>query len=454
MNFPGGPADKEDIMNVAASWELIVLGGTVLPMTEGSTPIANGAVAVADGRIAAVGPAEELLEMAPTGELVNAADCLILPGLVNTHSHLAMTLLRGLADDLPLMEWLEQHIWPAEKTHMNRETVRIGTQLAVAEQLLAGVTTTTDMYFYGDEVCAVLAEAGMRGVIAESLIDFPTPRCPTTDEMFAAQRELIAEYRDHPLITPSVAAHAPYTVCAANLVKEAELAEESGVPMQIHLSETRSEVERMLDEKGVSPVAYLADLGVLSERTIAAHCVHVSPEDIDLLAEFDAGVSHNPVSNLKLASGISPVPAMVERGVKIGLGTDGTASNNTLDLLRDAQLAALLHKGSSGDPTVLPARRVVEMATIDGARVLGLDGTVGTLAEGREADIVCVDTNTVRGTPLYDPFSQLVFAARSSDVRHVVVRGKVVVRDHALQTIDAERVRAKALEAASRIRGG
>jgi 5-methylthioadenosine/S-adenosylhomocysteine deaminase len=308
------------------------------------------------------------------------------------------------------------------------------------------------MYFFADEVCAVLAEAGMRGVVAESLIDFPTPRCATTDEMFAKQRELIAEYRDHPLITPSVAAHAPYTVCAANLVKEAELAEDSGVPMQIHLSETRSEVEKMLEEKGVSPVAYLADLGVLSERTIAAHCVHVSPEDIDLLAEFEVGVSHNPVSNLKLASGVSPIPTMVRRGVKLGLGTDGTASNNTLDLLRDMQLAGLLHKGTSGDPTVLPARRILELATVDGARVLGLEHAIGTLAEGREADLVCIDTNKVHGTPLYDSFSHLAFAARSSDVRHVVVRGRVVVRNRELQTIDVEQLRAKASEAAARIR--
>lgn len=441
-------------MSVVASWEKIVLGGTVLTMEAGSDPISNGAVAIAGGTIAAVGPAEELVDLAPTGELINASGCIIMPGLVNTHSHLAMTLVRGLADDLPLMEWLERHIWPAEKAHMNRDTVRLGTELAVAEHLLGGVTTTTDMYFFADEVCAVLDSAGMRGVIAESLIDFPTPRCATTDEMFAKQRELIDTYTNHPLITPSVAAHAPYTVAAANLVKEAELADESEVPMQIHLSETRWEVEKSLEEKGLSPVAYLADLGVLSDRTVAAHCVHVSSEDIETLVEFDVGVAHNPVSNLKLASGIAPVPAMVERGVKLGLGTDGAASNNTLDLLRDAQITALIHKGISGDPTVLPAQKIVEMATVDGAKVLGLGQRIGTLTEGSEADITCIDASRAHMTPMFDPYSHLVFAARASDVRHVLVRGKTLVRDRKLMTIDIERVLAKANEVGERIGSG
>jgi len=429
-------------MSQEANWDMLVVGGTVLTMEPNTEPIKNGAVAVTDGRIAAVGPAEELLELSPSGAVLNAGNSIILPGLVNTHSHLAMTLLRGIADDIPLKEWLEQHIWPVESEYMNRETVRLGTELATAELLLAGVTTTADMYFFGDEVSAVLAEAGMRGVVAESLIDISTPRCATPEEMLEKQRELLEAYSNHPLITPSVAAHSPYSVSAANLVKEAELAEEYEVSMQIHLSETTWEVEKLLGEKGVSPVAYLADLGFLSERTVAAHCVHVSSEDIELLAEFEVGVSHNPVSNLKLASGVSPVPAMVAQGVKVSLGTDGAASNNTLDLLRDMQLAALLHKGITGDPTVLPARTMLEMVTINGARVLGLEN-IGTLAEGREADLICV---------AYDPFSHLVFAARSSDVRHVMIRGQVVVRNHELQTMDRERVEAQAREFSENVR--
>ncbi len=439
-------------MDVTTSWELLVLGGTVLTLEPGSSPIKNGAVAVAGGKIVAVGPADELLEYAPTGEVVNGSDCLILPGFVNTHSHLAMTLLRGIADDLPLKAWLEDNIWPAEKQHMSRGTVRLGTLLAVAEQLLAGVTTTTDMYFFGDEVAAVLERAGMRGVVAESLIDFATPRCATTDEMIAKQLDLIERYRYHPLITPSVAAHAPYSVSAANLVREAELAEEHGVPLQIHLAETRWEVDEILSRKGVSPVRYLADLGVLSERTVAAHCVHLSEDDIELLAEFEVGVAHNPASNLKLASGVAPVPRLVERGVKVGLGTDGAASNNTLDLLRDAQLAALIHKGVSGNPRVLPARTLLEMLTIGGARVLGLDDRIGTLSPGKEADLICVDVSGVHATPLYDPYSHVINAARSSDVRHVMIGGRTVVRDRQLETLDLAHIQGQVREVAKRIR--
>jgi len=435
-----------------SNWDSLVVGGTILTMEPGSEPIPDGAIAIADGRIAAVGLAEDLLEHAPTGQVVNAGGCLILPGLVNTHSHLAMTLLRGLADDLPLMEWLENHIWPAEKNHMNREAVRLGTELAVAEQLLAGVTTTTDMYFFGNEVAAVLSEAGMRGVIAESLIDFATPRCKTPEEMMDKQRELAQEYRDHPLITPSVAAHAPYSVSANNLVKEAELAEELGTTFQIHLSESRWEVEKLMEEKGRSPVAYLADLGVLSDRTVAAHCVHVSPEDIETLVEFEVGVAHNPVSNLKLASGVAPIPAMVEAGVKLGLGTDGAASNNTLDLLRDTQLASLLHKGVFGDPTVLPARSMIEMATIGGACVLGLDTEIGTLAEGKKADVVCLSMDGPHATPAFDPWSHLVYAARSSDVRHVLVNGKLVVGNRHLNTMDQERIESQAKDFAEQLK--
>lgn len=439
-------------MSQEPSWDILVVGGTVLTMEPDSAPIKNGAVAVANGQIAAVGPAEELLEVGQPGDVLNAGNCLILPGLVNTHSHLAMTLLRGIADDLPLMQWLEDHIWPVEKEQMNRETVHLGTELAAAEQLLAGVTTTTDMYFFADEVSAVLADAGMRGVVAESLIGIPTPRCATTEDMLDKQRDLLEKYQNHPLITPSVAAHAPYSVQASDLVAEAELAEAFEVPMQIHLSETSWEVEKLLEEKGLSPVAYLANLGVLSERTVAAHCVHVSPEDIELLTEFEAGVSHNPVSNLKLASGISPVPALLEGGVKLGLGTDGTASNNTLDLLRDMQLAALLHKGISGDPTALPARTMLELLTVRGAEVLGLGERIGTLSEGRDADLICVSIDGPHTAPMYDPFSHMAFAARASDVRHVMVRGAVLVRNRELKTLDRERIEAQAREFSESIR--
>ncbi len=440
-------------MNVSSSWELLVLGGTVLTMEPGLAPIENGAVAISNGKIVAVGPAEAMLEVAPTGELLNASGCIIMPGFVNTHSHLPMTLLRGLADDLKLRSWLEDHIWPAEKKHMNRGTVRLGTLLAAAEQLLAGVTTTTDMYFFDDEVAAALVTAGMRGVVGESLIDLPTPRCKTPEEMAEKQIELIEKYQDHPLIYPSVAAHAPYTVSAANLVKEAEIADQYGVPLQIHLSESKWEVENILKDKGVSPVRYLTDLGILTETTIAAHCVHVSEEDIELLREFEVGVAHNPASNFKLSSGIAPIAAMIESGIKVSIGTDGAASNNSLDMLRDAQLATFMQKAVTGNPEVMPANQVLEIMTSGGARVLGLDKKIGMLKEGMEADLICVATDGPHATPLYDPYSHMINAARSSDVRHVLVNGKVVVRDRQLETLDLEEIQTQANEVAERIRG-
>ncbi len=440
-------------MEKSPQWEKLVLGGLVLTMEEDSEPIADGAIAIEKGKIAAVGPASDLLEKAPTCEVLDASHCIVMPGLVNTHSHLAMSLLRGLADDLPLKTWLEEHIWPAEAKVMNRETVALGTRLAAAEQLLAGVSTTTDMYFFADAVCEALVEAGLRGVIAESLIDASTPRCAGPDEMLEKQRELCLDWKDHPLITPSIAAHAPYTVGAPNLVREAEIAEEFGLPLQIHVAETRWEVETSLEKHKLTPVAYLESIGFLSDHIVAAHCVHLSPEDIEILAENKVGVSHNPVSNLKLASGLSPVEQMRAAGVRVGLGTDGAASNNTLDLLRDLQIATLLHKGTSGDPTALPARAVLEMATRVGADILGLGERIGRLKVGFDADIACFALNSAHSTPVYDPYSHMAFAARASDIRHTIVGGKIVVRDGELQTMDLEELLARSREVAAKIRG-
>jgi len=294
--------------------------------------------------------------------------------------------------------------------------------------------------------------AGLRAVVPEAMIDFATPSCPTPEDALALQRTLLERYRSHPLVVPAVAPHSPYTVSAAHLAKEAELAEEFGAPLIIHLAETRWEAEKIKAEKGVSPVAYLADLGILSERTVAAHCVHVSEDDLGLLADLEVGVATNPVSNLKLASGVAPVPQMLALGIKVGFGTDGAASNNTLDLLRDAQLASLLYKGLTGDPTQMQARTMVEMLTIGGARVLGLADRVGTLEAGKRADVVCFALDHPRTVPVYDPYSHMAYAARSSDVRHVVVDGRVVVQDRDLVGTDVDGLLEEVQEAAARAR--
>lgn len=434
--------------------DLIVTGGTVLTMAQGAEPIPDGAVAVRSGEIVAVGPAAELLDLASTSEVLDAGGGLILPGFVNTHTHLAMTLLRGYANDLPLVEWLQQRIWPIEARLMTAENVGLGSRLAAAESLLAGVTCACDMYFHSDAVVGAAIEAGLRVVVPESVIDFPTPACPTPQDAIAKQRELLERFRDDRLIVPAVAAHSPYSVSAANLVKEAELAEEFAAPFIIHVAETRWEADKITAEKGVSPVEYLADLGVLSERTVAAHCVHVGEADLDRLAEFGAGVASNPVSNLKLGSGVAPVPQMLSRGIKVAWGTDGAASNNTLDLLRDAQLAALLYKGVTGDPTVMSARIVVEMLTLGGARVLGLGERIGSLEVGKRADLVCMSLDLPHTVPTFDPFAHLAYAARASDVRHVVVEGRVVVFDRAVRTLNVADLSARARAVAAGLVSG
>jgi 5-methylthioadenosine/S-adenosylhomocysteine deaminase len=431
--------------------DLIITNGTVVPMAAGSSPIADGAVAARDGRIVAVGPAAELLSDVPTAEVVDAQGGLIIPGMVNTHTHLAMVLMRGFADDLPLQAWLEERIWPAERSIMNAETVRIGTQLAAAESLKAGVTCACDMYFFADDVVEAATAAGMRLVVSESIIDFPTPSCPTPQDALARQRELLQRLGDNALVEPAVAAHAPYSVCAANLVAAAELAEEFSAPLQIHVAETRWEVETSLKERGATPVAYLADLGVLSERTIAAHCVHVSEADLEILAEFDVGVASNPVSNLKLASGIAPLPQMLAKGIKVGLGTDGAASNNTLDLLLTGQIASLLYKGLTGDAACLPAGTLFSLLTLGGARVLGLADRIGSLEVGKRADVVCLALDEPHTSPLYEPLTHLAYAARAADVRHVVVDGQVVVRKGKVVNLDEADVRRQAAEIALRL---
>lgn len=431
--------------------DLIITNGTVLSMATGSTPLPDGAVAVRDGRIVAVAPAAELLEQAPTATLLDAGGGLILPGFVNTHTHLAMTLLRGLADDLALDEWLSRHIWPAENRFMRPDTVGVGTRLAAAECIRAGVTTVCDMYFFGTTVGEIMAEVGLRAVVSEGLLDHPTPAAPDPEEGLRLSRELLERFRSHPLISGALAPHAPYSLSAAMLVKAAELAEDLGAPLMIHLAETRKEADDLRRDKGVTPVAYLADLGVLSERTIAAHCVHLSPTDVELLAELEVGVAANPVSNLKLASGVAPVPQMLEAGIKVGFGTDGAASNNTLDLLRDAQLAALLYKGVTGSPTCLPARQLGEMLTIGGARVLGLGDRVGTLEIGKEADVICLGLDAPHATPVHEPYSHLAYSARAADVRHVVVRGRILMQDRQLLTLDESAARAEARRAAAAI---
>ncbi|MEJ2038662.1 MAG: amidohydrolase [Desulfosarcinaceae bacterium] len=430
--------------------DILVANGTVLTLDDHNTVIEQGAVAVSGGRIAAVGREADFRGWDKTAVL-DADQGLILPGLINTHTHAAMTLFRGLADDLPLMTWLNEHIFPAEAM-LDSGMVDLGTRLACAEMIRSGTTCFCDMYLFEGAVARAARECGVRAVVGEVLFDFPSPNYGPIDQGFAYTRRLIDQWAGDPLITIAVEPHSPY-LCAPDLLRQAaDLAGEHGLPLIIHLSETQSEVEQIKAKFGRTPVGHLAELGVLGPNLVACHAVHLTAEDIDLLRRHNVKVSHNPESNMKLASGIAPVPDLQKAGVCVGLGTDGCASNNNLDLFTEMDMAAKLHKVHRLDPTVMDAATVLDMTTGKAARVLGMETRIGSLEPGKLADLIVVDTRQPHLVPMYSPVSHLVYAVRGSDVRHSVIHGKIVMQDRALTTIDLDKVLAEVRAASARIR--
>ncbi len=431
--------------------DLILRARYVLTMSQ-ETPLEHAAVAVRGPEIVAVGPERELLERFETSLLLGDEHSVLLPGLINAHTHAPMVYLRGIADDLPLRQWLQEHIWPIEGKLLGPEFIRDATELACLEMLKAGITTYNDMYFFEEDAAASVKKLGMRAVLGAGVLDFPTRVASGTREYLQRAEELIRNFKDDELITPSVAPHAPYSCGPEGQKQAARMAEHYGVPLHVHLAETEWEHQEIRRLYGKSPVRFLDSLGVLSERTLAAHCVWGEGGEIELLAKRKVGVAHCPKSNLKLASGIAPVARMLEEGVRGCLGTDGAASNNTLDILAEASLAARLHKAASGDPTVLSAPEVLKMATLWGAQSLGLADRVGTIQVGKEADLLLLGLSAPHLTPLYNIHSHLVYAARASDVRAVLVRGKVLVNDGKLLSADEGEILEKARWWARRIR--
>jgi 5-methylthioadenosine/S-adenosylhomocysteine deaminase len=424
----------------------------VVTFDAAGTVIADGAVAVVDGRIAAVGPAAEVVARYPGAERIDAGGMVVLPGLINAHTHAPMSLFRGLADDLPLMEWLRQHIFPAEAEHVDEDFVRWGTRLACLEMLRGGTTTFVDMYYFEDAIAEEAERCGIRAVAGETVIDFPAPDNATWDEAMAYTRRFVERWRGHPRITPAVAPHAPYTVSAEHLVEAHRLAAELDVPLVIHLAEDRAELAQIREKAGKTPVDYLDGLGVLDERVIAAHVVWPTESEIALLALRGVGVAHCPQSNMKLAAGTAPVPALIAAGVAVGIGTDGAASNNDLDLWEEIDTAAKLHKLVASDPTVLEAKQALAMATIEGARALGMEDEIGSLEPGKRADLILVSAGGLLQQPqppAANPYSLLVYATKASDVDTVIVDGRVVVRGGRVLTLDEAEVieHARALRA-------
>jgi 5-methylthioadenosine/S-adenosylhomocysteine deaminase len=431
--------------------DLLIIDGLVLTLNSEDDRFQPGAVAIHGAEIVGVGAADALQSRYRAARTLSVPDCVVMPGLVNSHTHAAMTLFRGLADDLPLMEWLQNHIFPAEQK-LSGDWVYWGTLLACAEMILSGTTTFCDMYLFEDKVAEAAKHAGMRALVGEVLYDFPSPHYGAIENGLRFSEELIQEWRGDPLVKIAVEPHAAYT-CSTELLRQChELAARHEAPLIIHLSENEVEVEEILRRYGARPVGYLDRLGLLGPTLIADHCVDLDESDMELLAARRVNVVHNPESNMKLASGVAPVPQLLARGVNVALGTDGCASNNNLDLFGEMDCCAKLHKVTAMDPTVLPAAEVLAMTTRNGAKALGWPGQIGELAPGRLADCIVVDFRKPHLTPCYRPVSHLVYAARGGDVRHSIIHGQLVMEDRRLLTLDVEEIMAHVRRIAKIIR--
>lgn len=429
--------------------DIVIENGTILTMDQNNTIFEGGIVCIKGDTISYIGTRGK--EGFEAKKKIDAKKGLILPGLINGHTHAAMSLFRGLADDLPLMEWLNNYIFPVE-SRMDGNFVYIGTRLACAEMILSGTTTFCDMYLFEEEVATAAREAGMRCLVGEVLYDFPSPNYGPIKKGFEYTEQLIRKWQNDPMVSIAVEPHSPFTCSPDLLVTSSKLALTHGVPLIIHLAETRSEVDELEKKYGKTPVEYLLSLDILGPHLIADHCVHLDSEDIEILAEHKVRVIHNPESNMKLASGVAPVPQLLARGVVVGLGTDGCASNNNLDLLGEMDMAAKLHKVHNMDPTVMDALTVLKMATIEGARALGLEGLTGSLETGKKADLIVVDSQSPHMTPMYNPFSHLVYSARGNDVVHVIINGHQVMENRNLLTLNLTEIMTDAKEKSLQIK--
>jgi 5-methylthioadenosine/S-adenosylhomocysteine deaminase len=434
------------------SVSLVVVGGTVITGNANHDVFAPGAVAIDGTGIVDVGTVEALDQRYVGAERLEVPNDIVLPGLINTHTHAPMVLYRGLADDLALMDWLQKYIFPAEAKTVSPEFVRVGTRLAALEMIESGTTTYADMYYFEEEIAKATREAGLRGVLGQTIIQFPVADAKTPAEGLARAEAFIKAFKDDDLIVPAVAPHAMYTLDRATLTASVALARRYEVPVIIHLAETEDEVKIARERYALTPTGFLESIGFWGPRTLAAHGVWVSDEDIAILARRRVGVSHNPESNMKLASGTAPVTRYLASRVALGLGTDGAASNNDLDMFEAMRQAGFLAKLSTRDPTAVPARVALDMATIGGARALGMEALIGSIERGKRADVITVSTSSARQTPLYDAVSHLVYTTRGDDVRTTIVNGKVLMRDRRVLTLDRATVIAEANRAAVAVR--
>ncbi len=432
-------ADPQKNRGKKKNADILFLNGVVLTLDSVSTIFNPGGIAIRGGKIDSAGPSDEIQSTFKSSETLDISGCVALPGLINAHTHAAMTLFRGLADDLPLMDWLQGHIFQAEKK-LTQEWVYWGTMLACAEMILSGTTAFCDMYLFEHKVAEAAKRAGIRALVGEVLYDFPSPAYGKIENGLRHTELLIERWRGDSLVSIAVEPHALYT-CSPDLLRKChQISARHEVPLVVHLSENEAEVKQILHLYGKRPVGHLEALGMLGRRLVADHCVALDETDISALAENQVKVVHNPESNMKLASGIAPVPRLIEAGVTVALGTDGCASNNNLDMFGEMDTCAKLHKVATFDPTVLPAETVLRMATGSGAKAFGWEGLTGQIAPAMLADLIVVDFRKPHLTPVYNPVSHLVYAAGAADVRHSVIGGRFVMKDRTLLTMDVEEI--------------
>ncbi len=428
----------------AVDVDLLIVGGTIVKMNAERQILENGAIAIKDGRLYMIGTRGVVVKNTRPKRTIDATGKVIIPGLVNTHTHIPMVLFRGISDDLDLNDWLTKFIFPAEAKNVNEQFVRAGTRLGLAEMIRGGTTTYCDMYYFEDAIADETKKAGVRGVLGETIIKFPVSDNKTPEAALAYTERFIKKWQGDPLITPAAAPHAPYTLETATLKAIKEQSDRLKSHVVIHVAETKKERDDIRSQYGKTPVEYLDSIGFLNDRTIAAHSVWLTSNEIDIYKRRGVGSAHCPTSNMKLASGLAPIPEMLLKDINVGLGTDGAASNNDLNLWEEIDLAAKLHKFASNDPKTLPAEQAFAMATIGGARALHLDDKIGSIESGKQADLVILDMDGVHQTPWFNVYSSLVYSTKASDVRTVIINGRVVMQDRRLLTLNESAIKLEA----------
>lgn len=417
--------------------DILISGGTIVTMDDGRRVIEDGAVAIKGDKIVAVGKRSEIVRKYRAKQTINAAGKAVVPGLINTHTHVPMALFRGIADDMDLQEWLTKFIFPAEAKNVNEAFVRAGTRLGLAEMIKGGTTTYCDMYYFEDAIADETKRAGMRGVLGETILDFPAPDNKTWEAGISYTERFIRKWQNDPLIVPAIAPHAPYTVSQEHLLQARDVANKLNAPLVIHLAEANTETEFIQQKhQGQRPIEFVEKIGFFTDKTIAAHVIQANDAELDLLKKHNVGIAHNPQSNMKLAAGTAPVPSMLRKNLNVGLGTDGAASNNDLSMWEEMDTAAKLHKLISGDPKMLSAEQAFAMATIGGARALHIGDITGSIEAGKRADIAIVDLDSLHQTPMFNIYSHLVYATKADDVRSVIINGRVVMLDRRLLTLN------------------